>query len=135
MQKVKKHSMLRPNPLGPVKLAIRKSNLHRWGVFAKKFISAYEIIEEAPFFSVDRKQINKVPSCHKYSYYLDCQTNIIGLGYAGLYNHSYTPNCSYEVDYVNELMRHYALCDIVAGEEITLDYGEENAKYFLKGEN
>ncbi len=134
MKKVKHYSMLREEPLRPAKIAVRKSKLHRWGVFAIAPIAAYEIIEEAPFFSVDRKQICKVPSCQKYSYYSDSETNIIGLGFAGLYNHSYTPNCSYEVDYVNELMRHYALCDIVSGEEITLNYGEENAKYFLKGE-
>jgi SET domain-containing protein len=29
-------------------------------------------------------------------------------------------------------MRHYALRDIAAGEEITLNYGAENAKHFLE---
>ena len=32
-------------------------------------------------------------------------------------------NCAYELDVVNEVMRHYALEDIPAGSELTLDYG------------
>ena len=52
------------------------------------------------------------------------------MGYAGLYNHSSSPNAAYQIDYVNELIRHYAIRDIREGEEITIDYGEDNVKAF-----
>jgi len=81
---------------------------------------------------VPKKQLAKAPACETYSYYLDDSTSILGFGLAPLYNHHDTPNACHEIDQVNELMRHYALRDIAAGEEITLNYGADNAKHFLK---
>jgi uncharacterized protein len=128
-------TMLRPEPYRPTKLAIRRSNLHRWGLFATAPIAAYELLEEAPYFLIAKKELSKTPSTETYSYYLDPETSIVGLGLAGLYNHSYEPNCCHEIDQVNELMRHYALRAIAPGEELTLNYGEENANNFLKGKD
>ena len=52
------------------------------------------------------------------------------MGNSGLYNHSFNPNVEYEIDKVNEVMRHYAIKEINVWEELTLNYGEENAKNF-----
>lgn len=57
---------------------------------------------------------------------------IIGMGNCGLYNHSIDPNVEFEIDRINEIMRHYSIRDIDAGEELTLNYGEENAKNFME---
>ena len=126
-------TMLRTEPHRPTKLAVRRSPLHGWGVFATAKIAAYELLEESPYFLTPLKELRKAPSCETYSYYLDNHTSIIGLGLAGLYNHSSDPNCSHEIDQVNNLMRHYALRPIATGEELTIDYGQENAAAFLKG--
>lgn len=122
--------MLRPEPYHATKLAVRRSPLHRWGVFATAPIAAHEVLEEAPYYCVPKAELQ---SSEAYSYYLDEETSIFGGGMTGFYNHSPTPNASHEIDPVNELMRHYALRDIAPGEELTIDYGEENAANFMKG--
>lgn len=127
-------TMLRPEPYHATKLAVRRSPLHRWGVFATAPIAKHEVLEEAPYACVPKKQLAKAPACETYSYYLSDATSILGFGLAPLYNHHDTPNASHEIDQVNELMRHYALRDIAAGEEITINYGAENAKHFLEKE-
>lgn len=112
------------------KVIVRRSKIHRWGVFSRQKIKKYEIIEEFPYFFVPSSEIKDVPSCIPYTYEFNGDF-IIGMGYCGLYNHSFDPNVEYEVDKVNEIMRHYAIRDIDINEELTLNYGEENAKGFL----
>ena len=46
----------------------------------------------------------------------------IALGYTSLLNHAYTPNCEF-VRHIDDLtIDLVALCDIEAGEELTIDY-------------
>ena len=66
---------------------------------------------------------------------MDDERSIIGLGFCGLYNHSFDPNVEYEIDKINEVMRHYAIKDIDPDEELTLNYGEENVKDFFTDKN
>lgn len=47
------------------------------------------------------------------------------LGFAGLLNHSHTPNCKIEADIEGEVLCIYTLRNVVAGEELTWDYGIE----------
>ena len=63
-----------------------------------------------------------------YSYSSDCTDYVddvvIGFGFAAMYNHdAENYNCAYELDTVNQVMRHYALEDIPANHELTIDYG------------
>jgi SET domain-containing protein len=124
-------TMLRPEPYHATKIAVRRSPLHRWGVFATAPIAKHEVLEEAPYYCVPKAEL---AASEPYSYYFTDDTSIFGGGMAGFYNHSEAPNTDHEIDRVNELMRHYALRDIAAGEELTLNYGEENAKHFLEKE-
>lgn len=112
------------------KLIVKRSKIHRWGVFAREPIKKYEILEEFPYFKIPAEELNSVSSCINYSYALNTDFAIIGMGFCGLYNHSSDANVEYEIDKVNEVMRHYAIADIEAGEELTLDYGVENASCF-----
>lgn len=114
------------------KLIVKRSELHRWGVFAKEDIKKYEILEEFPYFAVPLEEIKESSSCLPYSYNLNDEISIIGMGFCGLYNHSFDANVDYEIDKVNEVMRHYALRDINMGEELTLNYGEENVQDFCE---
>jgi len=111
-------------------IEIRRSVIHGWGVFAKQKINQYTLLEEAPYFAVPDEQLSYAPECERYSYWLTDNSQLIGMGYAGLYNHSDSANASYEIDYVNQVIRHYSIFDIEANQEITLDYGKENVDRF-----
>jgi SET domain-containing protein len=125
-------SMLKQDLYRSPKLAVRRSPVHRWGVFAVEPIAAHELLEESPFFYLDKREIKKAPACEPYTYYFDEAWSIVGLGLAGLYNHATTPNADHQIDKLNEVMRHYSTRAIQAGEEITLHYGDENAANFQK---
>lgn len=125
-------SMLKQDLYRSPKLAVRRSPVHRWGVFAVEPIAAHELLEESPFFYISKKELKRTPACEPYTYYFDDTWSIVGLGLAGLYNHDTTPNTDHQLDKLNEVMRHYATRNIKIGEELTLNYGEENAANFLK---
>jgi SET domain-containing protein len=114
------------------KICVKRSFLHRWGVFALVDIKQYELLEETPYFLVPKEEANAAPSCSVYTYGFCDENLLIGTGCACLYNHSYEPNAAYELDAVNQSIRHYALKDIEEGSEITINYGEDNAKSFLE---
>ena len=113
------------------KIIIKRSQIHRWGIFAREKISKYEIIEESPYFFIPSDEMELSPSSIPYSYDLHGDS-IIGMGNAGLYNHSFNPNVDCQIDKVNEIITHYAIKDINVGEELTLNYGEENANFFTE---
>lgn len=108
---------------------VAKSEIHRWGVFTDEDIKAFDVIQEAPYCTFPAKELKKSDIVVRYSYSSDGVSDhvdecVIGFGFAPLYNHDPENfNCAYELDVVNEVMRHYALCDIPAGSELTLDYG------------
>ena len=112
------------------KLEVCSSVTHRWGVFAKDKIKCHEILEEAPYFAVPEHEVEAAPSCEVYTYWLEDGYSLIGMGYAGLYNHSFKPNATYHVDKVNEIITHYATEDIEPGDEIVINYGIDNAAVF-----
>ena len=108
---------------------IARSEIHRWGVFTEYDIKANDVIQEVPYCTFPEKELKKSNIIVRYSYSTEGvsdQVNdcVIGFGFAPLYNHDAEYfNCAYELDVVNEVMRHYALEDIEAGSELTLDYG------------
>jgi SET domain-containing protein len=46
----------------------------------------------------------------------------MALGYVALYNHSYSSNCEYEMDYGDDLITIRTVRAIGAGEELTINY-------------
>ena len=115
-------------------IAVKKSKLHRWGVFAKADIKKHDVLQESPYCTFDEWEVEESDVIYRYCYGTDGQGDIgdyvIGFGYASCYNHNTDPNATFELDKVNQVMRHYALKDITAGTEILIDYGfdEENGE-------
>ena len=108
-------------------LVVASSEVHRWGVFAHKDIAK----QESPYCTFTMKELRKKADVVvRYTY--DSSDNpgtsgvVLGFGFAALYNHSSDNNAAYELDTVNEVMRHYATEDIPAGSEIFIDYGYED---------
>jgi len=113
-------------------LVIASSEVHRWGVFAHKAIAKHDVLQESPYCTFTMKELRKKADVVvRYTY--DSSDNpgtsgvVLGFGFAALYNHCSNNNAAYELDTVNEVMRHYATEDIPAGSEIFIDYGHEDS--------
>jgi SET domain-containing protein len=46
----------------------------------------------------------------------------MALGYISMYNHSYTSNCDYLMDFDAEVIFVKTVCDIESGTELTINY-------------
>ena len=72
-------------------------------------------------------EVDNAPTIERYTYASEVSTEVdemvLGFGFAPLFNHDVEPNCAYILDTVNEVMRHYAIRDIEAGEELLINYG------------
>ena len=107
---------------------IAKSDTHRWGVFTSKKIKANHVIQESPYCTFGPKEIKKADVISRYTYSTGGEHGVddivLGFGFAAMYNHSEEKcNAAYQLDTVNQVMRHYAVKDIPAHSEIFIDYG------------
>lgn len=104
------------------KAEIRKSKIHRWGVFAKNDIRKGGIIEQCPFLLTFGENHKKMQD---YLFHYSPTTGMIILGYGSLYNHSPENNAEYFEDTTHKLIEIVATRKIKKGEEIFINYGEE----------
>jgi SET domain-containing protein len=103
------------------KISIKKSSVHRYGVFADENIKVNAVIEKCPIviFNTDEKSL-----LGDYTFTHKENGQLLALGYGSLYNHSSQPNASYSLDSENDLFVFYASRSIKKGEEIYISYGE-----------
>ncbi|MBH0229394.1 SET domain-containing protein [Halobacillus yeomjeoni] len=97
------------------------------GVFAKRDISKSELIHEAPVIPYPNEQHDKIEETLLADYafqYGEHHTAFV-LGYGMMFNHSYTPNANYKINFQNDMFEFYAYKDIPAGEEILINYNGE----------
>ncbi|HMU46257.1 MAG TPA: SET domain-containing protein [Chitinophagaceae bacterium] len=107
-------------------LFIEQSDLRDRGVFTSEDIKAGTIIEISPVIimsSEERKLLDQT-TLHDYIFEWDSDKNqcCMALGYIAVYNHSYTSNCEYEMDFEHRLIQVKAVKDIKAGEELFINY-------------
>jgi uncharacterized protein len=105
------------------------SELHGRGVFAARDIEAGEIIEICPVLIFPKSQLPHIRQTMLDDYYFDWGDDgafyAVCLGYGSLYNHEYEPNAEYGMDFAAETIDFYAVKDIPAGTEITVNYNGE----------
>ncbi|MBP0725252.1 SET domain-containing protein-lysine N-methyltransferase [Bacillus sp. RG28] len=97
------------------------------GVFAKRDIAKGELIHEAPVISypnAEHEHIEKTLLAD-YAFEYGINHSAILLGYGMLFNHSYTANATYDINFDNHTFDFFAYTDIKAGEEITINYNGE----------
>lgn len=97
------------------------------GVFATQDIEKGTLIHVAPVISYlneDHVHIEKTILAD-YAYSYGANHSAILLGYGSLFNHSYTPNASFELNFDNQTVEFYAHTDIKAGEEVLMNYNGE----------
>jgi uncharacterized protein len=96
------------------------------GVFTSEAIAALTTIEIAPVIIMnanDRKLLDKTPL---HDYIFEWGNNkeqcCMALGYVPLYNHSYTSNCEYEMDFEHAVISIKTMRPIEKGEELFINY-------------
>lgn len=107
-------------------LYVTESPLGGRGVFTALPIPKGSVIEICPVIAMPIAEKALLDNTALYDYYFiwgdeDDQCAIV-LGYGSLYNHAYEPNAQYAPDYAGNTLDFYALRDIEAGEEITVNY-------------
>lgn len=119
-------------------LFISSSDLDRRGVFTAEPIAADSLLEICPVIVLPEEDLPHIDETELHDYYFmwgeDEKKCGIVLGYGSLYNHSFSPNAEYRANYQNGTLNFYALRDIAAGEEITVNYngdpGDDSPLWF-----
>ncbi|MBI1314802.1 SET domain-containing protein-lysine N-methyltransferase [bacterium] len=93
------------------------------GVFARRPIAEGDEIERAPVLLVADDCLYGTPLAD-YAFEWSKGKVALALGYGSLYNHSYQPNAQYFYG-GPQVKVFYAIRDIAAGEEITINYNSE----------
>ncbi|MRH41077.1 SET domain-containing protein-lysine N-methyltransferase [Aquibacillus halophilus] len=94
------------------------------GVFATRDIEKGEMIHVAPvvpYPNREHKYIEKTV-LEDYVYEYGKNHTAVVLGYGMLFNHSYTPNADYDINFSNHTFEFFAHTDIKAGEEVLINY-------------
>ena len=94
------------------------------GVFAKCDIKKGELLHEAPVLSYPNEQHKHIEKTllADYAFEYGIGQSAILLGYGMLFNHSYEPNATYEINFKNQTFDFFAFTDIKAGDEILINY-------------
>ena len=107
-------------------LFIGKSNKKGRGVFTKEDIPAGVVIEISPVIIMSKEERKLLDQTLLHDYIFEWGINkeqcCMALGYVPLYNHSYTSNCEYEMDFENGKISIKSVRIIIAGEEIFINY-------------
>ncbi|MGM0845218.1 MAG: SET domain-containing protein [Bacillota bacterium] len=104
------------------------------GVFATRDIKKGELIHEAPVIPYPNKEHEHIEKTLLADYAFEYGINhtALLLGYGMLFNHSYKPNGTYEINFDNHTFDFYAYRDIKAGDEIFINYnGDEEDQELL----
>ena len=96
------------------------------GFFTKQPIPANTIVEVSPVvvMSPEERKLLDQTRLHDYIFEWgpDSKQCCMALGYVPVYNHSYTSNCEYEMDFGNQVIKIKTIRNIEAGEELFINY-------------
>ena len=105
---------------------IAESPLHGRGVFTSEPLHEGDLIEICPVIVLPPEQLQIIHNSKLHDYYFlwgpHQDRPAIALGYGSIYNHSSAANANYRFDCENETIDFFAVKDIAAGEEITVNY-------------
>ncbi len=103
------------------------------GVFTTEDIGPGVLIEVSPVIVMNKAERVLLDQTLLHDYIFewgeDHQQCCMALGYVPVYNHSYSSNCEYEMDYEEGLISIRTVRAISAGEELFINYnGDWNSK-------
>ena len=96
------------------------------GVFTSEDIVAETVVEVSPVIIMSNEERKLLDQTLLYNYIFEWGDKkdrcCMALGYVPVYNHSYTSNCEYEMDFEQEQISIKAVRNIKAGEELFINY-------------
>ena len=99
------------------------------GVFAKKNIKAATVIEISPVIVLNVKERRHVEKTILTNYIFEWGDShrkaALALGYVSMYNHDYSSNCEYEMDFDEKIITIKTVRDIKKGEELYINYNAQ----------
>ncbi len=99
------------------------------GVFTKKALPALTVVEIAPVIVMTGEERQLIDQTILHDYIFEWGDNrehcCVALGYVSIYNHSYTSNCDYEMDFEKQIITIITVRPIEAGEELFINYNGE----------
>jgi SET domain-containing protein len=112
-------------------LVIAPSDKRGRGVFTTKNIPADTVIEISPVIELTPKERKQIEGTKLYHYIFEWGKSkrkaAMALGYVSMYNHSFEPNCAYEMDYESLTMTIYTIKPVKKGEELYFSYNADPA--------
>lgn len=99
------------------------------GVFTNHDLPKDEIIEVSPAIVMSKQDRIHIDQTLLHDYIFEWGAKreqcCLALGYVSVYNHSYASNCEYEMNFRKKLIAIRTVRDIVAGEELFINYNGE----------
>ena len=96
------------------------------GVFTCELLEKEALIEVSPVIVMSKEERLLLDKTLLHDYIFEWGEDktqcCMALGYIPLYNHSYTSNCEYEMDYEAAIMRIKTIRQIEPGEELFINY-------------
>ncbi|MBA3828584.1 MAG: SET domain-containing protein-lysine N-methyltransferase [Taibaiella sp.] len=97
------------------------------GIFTTSAIPADTIVEEAPVIVMTPEERPLLDKTLLHDYIFEWKPDgalmcCMALGHIPIYNHSYSSNCEYFMDYESEMMQIKTVRDIAEEEELTINY-------------
>jgi uncharacterized protein len=110
-------------------LSVAISNNKGKGVFTTEKLKANTIIEISPVLVFPKKEVDDVEKTMLFNYLFEWgktrKKRALGLGYVSIYNHSYSSNCDYEMDFDFNTITIKTVKDIEKGEELFINYNAD----------
>lgn len=107
-------------------LTIASSANRGRGVFTSEPIASGTTIEISPVIVLSPKDRALVEETLLHDYIFewgeDHQSAAVALGYLSIYNHTASPNCSYQMDFEAQTISIITIKDIKTGEELYINY-------------
>ena len=110
-----------------IKISTLSDGEFKRGVFATENIAKGVLFHAAPVLPYPNDEHEHIEKTLLADYAFEYGANhtAILLGYGMLFNHSYTPNAHYDINFENHTFDFYAYTDIEAGQEILINYNGE----------
>jgi uncharacterized protein len=109
-----------PEPMLIKRAAVGPSPIDGWGLIATHAIDAGEVVDESPVL-LTKERVPRAFAAHVYR--LTDGRSAMPCGDGIFTNHCDEPNAVPEMDLGRRIATLVAICDIDAGDEVTIDYG------------